>query len=654
MSKNKFVALVAVAFAFAFVATSAFAATWDFGSSTIKKGSMGSYAMNVQTALNACNNAGLTVDGNFGSHSVAALVAFQASKGLTADGKAGNMTKAALNNCGSTSTGTTTTTTTPTGTTTTTTTTTTPSTSGPFSINNITPVSGYVSTLVGTGQQDKAIGDLRIITGAGGSANLTGLNLSFFNKATGGDYQFIKYAQNVSIWLNGAKVGTLDASQFTQYNNIYSAFVPTSGATLNPNSTNDLQVSVSALPVIDSANLGSANNTWLFEAGSLRYTDSTGSFMYSVSPSSNFDGASGLTSGNTNPNASAVFAAASSAQSIKLTVVKDVNDSNDHVFTASATSPTYGQQLAVIDLQAQGTPISVQQLPVTLTVANTGTGSTYPDKLLSTIKLYQGSVSGTPLDTETVPCLTGESGCTSGNTTGTVTFKNFNLTVPVNGSIALAITGDYVPFEQSVVVDGAYAQVNVTSANIAAIQAYDQNNNRLTGTTALTGSTTGSLVYGYVNGITVVSNGTASINAASPGGTQSHSTVTMTIPFSVSAFGSTEYMAATADSNLSNKNGVHFCVDNASGACQAAGTAVVSYTGNDSFNSTGGTWQINAGQTKNFVLQITTTANGAASYRGSLLNVGYASSASAAASAFVDFSAGLSSNSFKTPYVAGQ
>jgi len=640
MSKTKFVALAAVAFAFAFAISTAFAATWDFGSSTIKKGSSGTYAMNVQTALNACNNAGLTVDGKFGAHSVAALVAFQASKGLTADGKAGNMTKAALNSCGSSST--TTTTTTPGSTTTTTTTTTTPSTSGPFSINNITPVSGYISTLVGVGQQDKAIGDLRIITGAGGSASLTGLNLSFINYKTAGDYQFIKYAQNVSVWLNGAKIGSLDASQFTQYNNIYSAFVPTTGATLNPNSTNDLQIAVSALPVIDSSNLGSNNNTWLVEAGSLRYTDSTGSFMYSVSSSSNFDGATGLVQSPTTstPNASAVFAAASSAQSIKLTVVKDVNDSNDHVFTASATSPTYGQQLAVIDLQAQGTPISVQQLPVTLTVANSGTGSTDPSKLLSTVKLYQGSVSGTPLDTETV------------TNSGTVTFKNFNLTVPVNGSVALAITGDYVPFDQTVVADGAYAQVSVTSPT--SIQAYDQNNNRLSGSTALTGSTTGSLVYGYVNGITVVSNGTASINAASPGGTQSHSTITMTIPFSVTAFGSTEYMAATADTNLSNKNAVHFCIDNASGACQAAGSAVVSYTGNDSFSSAGGTWQINPGQTKNFVLQITTTANGAASYRGSLLNVGYASSAGAAASAFTDFAAGLTSNAFKTPYVAGQ
>ena len=637
MSKTKFVALAAVAFAFAFAVSSAFAATWDFGSSTIKKGSMGTYAMNVQTALNACNNAGLTVDGNFGSHSVAALVAFQASKGLTADGKAGNMTKAALNSCGSSSTSTTTTTG---GTTTTTTTTTTPSTSGPFSINNITPVSGYVSTLVGVGQQDKAIGDLRIITGAGGSAQVTGLNMSFINNKSGGDYQFIKYAQNVSVWLNGAKVGTLDASQFTQYNNIYSAFIPTTGATLNPNSTNDLQIAVSALPVIDSSNLGSSNNTWLFEAGSLRYTDSTGSFMYSISQSNNFDGSTGLIQGGSpTPNASAVFAAASSAQSIKLTVVKDVNDSNDHVFTASQTSPTYGQQLAVIDLQAQGTPISVQQLPVSLVVANSGSGSTDPSKLLSTLKLYQGSVSGTPLDTETV------------TNSGTVTFKNFNLTVPVNGSIALAITGDYVPFDQTIVKDGAYAQVSVTAPT--SIQAYDQNNNRLTGSTALTGSTTGSLVYGYVNGITVVANGTPSSNVVAAGGTQSHSTVTMTIPFSVSAYGATAYVAQTALASGASGAGIHFCVDN--GSCiGSAGSAVISYAGSDSFSSTSNhNWQINAGQTKNFILQVTYTPSAAGSYRADLTGVDYAA-ADNGTGGYTTFAAGLNSNAFRTNYVAGQ
>ena len=76
MSKTqKFVALAAVAFAFAFAVSTAFAATWDFGTSTVKSGSTGTYAMNVQTALNACNNAGLTVDGHFGPHSAAAATA---------------------------------------------------------------------------------------------------------------------------------------------------------------------------------------------------------------------------------------------------------------------------------------------------------------------------------------------------------------------------------------------------------------------------------------------------------------------------------------------------------------------------------------------------------------------------------------------------
>ena len=343
--------------------------------------------------------------------------------------------------------------------------------------------------------------------------------------------------------------------------------------------------------------------------------------------------------------------------SLTLTVTKDNSDQLDHIIVADKTVPTYGVQLAVVDLQAQGSAITVRKLPVTITVANGGSGGVNISALVNTLKLYSGSVTGTPLDAESTngtSAVGTECTSTVTSTVCVVTFQNFTLTVPANGQVALAITGDFNSLDQSINVSGANVEIDVTNTNVLAIQAYDANNNLVTGSSYLTGSTTGNKVYAYVSGIQVASTGAASASSIAPGGSQSHSTVTMTIPFSVTAFGATEYIrgVAAAATVAAADNYDNFCVDNGT-PCQAVGTAVITYAGNDTLTVTGnGNYQINPGQTRNFILQITTTASASASYRGSLLDVDY--KATDDTTGFASFTAGLNSNAFKTPYVAGQ
>ena len=56
---------------------------------TIKNGSKGAQAKYLQLDLNYCINAGLAIDGNFGTKSVDALKKWQKANGLTADGAYG-------------------------------------------------------------------------------------------------------------------------------------------------------------------------------------------------------------------------------------------------------------------------------------------------------------------------------------------------------------------------------------------------------------------------------------------------------------------------------------------------------------------------------------------------------------------------------------
>jgi peptidoglycan hydrolase-like protein with peptidoglycan-binding domain len=274
---------------------------------------------------------------------------------------------------------------------------------GPLSINSVTGGSGFNQTNVGVGASNTQVADLRIVTGAGGTGTLTGLNVTFNNTKTPGDYMFTKYANNVSVWLNGVQVGSLPASSFTQYNNQYSAFIPLSGAMLNPATTSDLYIAVSALPVIDTQNLGSTNNIFSITGSSIRYSDSTGSaFQYSVSDANL-------------AQSTFVFNTAASSSNIKLNVTKNVNDSTDHTVQASQNTSTQGVTLAMIDLNSSGSNVSIQSLPVTLGVSTL----VDPATVINTLRLYNSA--GVLVDSESVPATAGTStvaygACGTGNT----------------------------------------------------------------------------------------------------------------------------------------------------------------------------------------------------------------------------------------------
>lgn len=92
MKTRRIVSLIlAVLMLFSFE-VSASAATY----STVRKGDTGSDVRTLQSMLNAVSNAGLTVDGIFGSGTETAVKNFQKANGLTVDGIVGAKTWAAL------------------------------------------------------------------------------------------------------------------------------------------------------------------------------------------------------------------------------------------------------------------------------------------------------------------------------------------------------------------------------------------------------------------------------------------------------------------------------------------------------------------------------------------------------------------------------
>jgi hypothetical protein len=692
---TKFVVGTVAALALTLVVSASASAAY-VQTSTLKIGSKGSQVVSLQQTLNmtACKvatsgvgSAGME-SSTFAAKTKAAVQCFQASQGLTADGVVGPMTgaKLAAITAGGVSTGLPAGCSSSTGFSTvngapcsgTPGTTVFPagcvssvgfssttgvacsssssvSTGGPLSINTVTGGSGYNATNVGVGSQNKQVADLRIVTGAGGSGNLTGLNVTFKNTVGAGDYMFTKYASNVSVWLNGVQVGSLPASSFTMYNNAYSAYIPLNGAMLSPTTTSDLYIAVSALPVIDSLNLSNSGNTFNITGTSIRYSDSTGSaFQYSIADSQ-------LT------NSTFVFSSAASATNIKLNVTKDVNDSTDHTLQASASSNTQGVTLAMIDLNASGSNVTIQNLPVTVGVSS----ATNVSDVISTLRLYNSA--GTLVDSETV---TGTNTCTTGGViTGTsisgastrcatVTFTNFNnngISIPSGTTNVYTIKADVNTVNNTTFVAGTYAIAELTPSNVLNIQAYDANQNRISGNTYLIGSTTGSKNYFYVNGINVAAATGTGNTYSNPGGSQTHGIFTMTIPFSVTSYGQTSYIPSTASlataGSVSSPTAtaghfIEFAVDNGT-TLQTGATATITYTGNDSLNvDSNFNYQIPVGQTKTFNMVVTYSPTTAGSYRGQLVNVN--NNTTDSASTYSTYTAGLNTNQFRTGYVAGQ
>ncbi len=618
MSK-KFLALALTAFAIAGVASAATAS--DMGMTTLRKGSKGMYVSALQSNLNMCAGKSLSTDGAFGNGTATAVMSFQASKGLKADGIVGAATKAALAAaCGSTTTTTTgtTTTTTPgctagalfsstTGAACTTTTTTPAAVSGTDgTLSSVVKLGTYNNTKVNEGAKDVMVYAFEA-TAKDADLKIDGLTVSFANNRTTGSYgsslRFTRVASEVSVWVDGVETGRKLASAFSHDSGdkyVY-RFTGMNGV-VKMNTKSRIVVAITPVATFDTAD--TTGDSWAVAVGTLggsSASNAVGTFATQASTAGSAVSPNGRYrdfSLDSNSISTIDFQKATGDATFKVTT----GSANPIARTiqVSKTADTNNVTLLAFDMKAENAAMLLQKLPISLTVAS-ATPATSAQTVIKNLKLF---VDGTEIDSQSA---------TSG-LTGTVTFGNLtklqkalasNTTAKVEIKADLASRG----------TTAVYAEGTTISASYAAATVELDNANRDT-VTNMTGSVTGELQTLRTLGVQVTMGTVSTDSTSTTAGLVA--TRTFTIPVKIKALDDTIYVGkramhqSTALSTTLASNtmdAIGYTIEDSTGAATATfATPSATWTSSDASSTLNGateSFRVDSGTERTFNLVVT-------------------------------------------------
>lgn len=553
--KKKFFAVATFALAFA-VAVSASA--YDMSSVTLKVGSRGAAVTQLQMGLNACNAAGLTTDGIFGRGTESAVKAFQASKGLSADGKAGNMTKAAINSCGAT-------------------TPTTPSvalcpngmtlasncTASPSSTWGTSSAEGYLAdinsdatNLVSTvyeSESDKVVNGVRA-TARLADQKVEKVTVTFVQANTStASVNLGKYISGASLWYGSTKIATMsvaDADRSTS-TDTYTFNFTGLNSVIAKDQIGRFYVSVNANGSLDSNDTTYAS--WTVKITEIRATSPNG--VYVTSSSSPLPITKSLTFGKF------------SANGVKAEIGLAVSNPTAQTVTVNENSNTNNVTLLKFKVTAKNTNLTIRKIPVT--VATTGSALS---SIVNSVKLMRDGVIVDQVDG-------------SAATAGVYSFAN--LATP-GSMISSGSTAEY-----SVDVDlkkqsgnfstGATLTASFTDLTTTNFSVQDSNGDQLpSGTSYRSGSAVGSAMTLRTKGVTSTIAGTPTAPVNYVGQTASKE-VTFTFPLNLIGAGldyyvpkAALYVSSTTMPSVSASKGIYFTVTDGAGTPLADSSVVSS------------------------------------------------------------------------------
>lgn len=536
---------------------------------SLQLGSSGSDVMSLQKFLNANASTRVAVSGAgspglettyFGPATQAAVIKFQAANGVSPIGVVGPASRAAIaavcsnaggnggNTGGTGNTG---------GSVVL---------SGQGRLTNVTSIGDTTSDIKEGDSVTKVVGVSADATG--GDVAIQRVDATFLVGSSGSQSSNLdKYVSDVSVWLDGKKLATMNASDAdkTSGTRIWTLRFANLNGVIKEGHTGNLYIEVTPISSvgINEAGKGAtakilANGIRAVGADGISETYVANDVTNAFTISTQTTGTLTVTAGSDNPNASQV---------------------------AVSSSTTSGVTLLTFNMKAKNSDINVNTLE-----ASFGTNDALTD-VVSTVKLMKGS---TVLSSKTV----------TGTTYGTVSFNNLHEVISKDSTANYSIVADLKG-------DSAYADGTtlIASTTVANSDVSDQNGNTVTPSAAAIGNT----MTLTAAGISVTKGSITTSTTVGLSG--SGDTTQYTIPFTVTAGDSDVYIGSTVTRLASastapsgSATGINFATTTSSTASSTYAATTNFAASNVVTGDVAGAYKVPAGTSRTFTLNVSFTA----------------------------------------------
>lgn len=527
-------------------------------SAVVRQGMSGANVTAVQRAVNHTGAATLSTDGVFGPATKAGVMAAQVKVGAAADGVWGPNTQAkyqawVASSCsessnglnGSSSNG---------------------SLSGDIgSINSYSALGQYNSEDVGEGEEDVPVAGWELDTDDGSDIRLVSTKLTFTGTSNTGSKVLTKYADEVSVWLDGEEIGRIDASDFSKSSTgIYTGTIALdSSAIIRAGHKGEFVIRVSAKSTIDSSDL--SGDAWTVAATTVRYEDASGALLTDTT------GVSAITMD---------FVTFSSAADTKLKVSIDTDSPDAGIVVVDDTNNTDNVTLLKGKLKLEGvSDVNIDVFPVTIT----STEATNVDQVANSLTLI---LDGEEF-TETVASGSG--------TSTTISFDDLDFDLSAGDTVEFEILADINDIETGYFEEGDNLKASVTTTNRNQMDVTNDEGDQLDTSSERSGSAIGDYQEFRTQGIALTLLDTTAVSSNDTG--SNNDTGTFTIQFKVTAVGEDAYLATQVAS------GFTYTVDYA-GTTTTVGVSAVITNDTDTDQTTGENWLIEEGTSENLTLTV--------------------------------------------------
>lgn len=436
---------------------------------------------------------------------------------------------------------------------------------------------------VGEGQKDVEVAGLEIEASQGSDLEIIAVTLDFdLTSGQTGNTRFDRYADEVSILLDGKRVARLEASKFTKDNNYTRSVSLDRGAVIKADRSAELVVAVSGIRNLDSQDAG---NEWTVTFSSIRFQDAQGAII-----SENSQGDIGDARAFT-------FEEFASAAGIELRVTygdKNINDAR--TIAVDEDDDTDGVEFFSFNLEARGnSDITIEDLPIFWTAVGANVG-----QIINSAELW---IDGKRVGSENVSISA---------TTGTTTFDRIDYTIDAGDKVEVIVKVDINDLDSNFTEGNTLrAEFTSTQYNSSSFDAEDERGNTLTSTDKRGAASTDAHTF-YANGIEAkfVSQSVQEVTVDG----DDNDYVNLSIVFDITAFGQNIYipntLTAVATSTGSTAGapttaqGMGYLVQLNSHA-ELASTSISAIVNSTTAKEKVNSYLIDEGETERFTLKIT-------------------------------------------------